>query len=91
MVVKASVLIKKGEEILNSYTRIMWGTLNRRLILARTKHFKCSCTRCADPTEFGSYINALKCSICKCGNVLPTDSLDLKSNWKCDLCQKEMG
>ena len=47
-----------------------------------SKCFWCSCSRCADPTENGSYMSGMKCSKCS-GYLLPTDPLNLDSNWKC--------
>lgn len=53
MTCKASKLIKKGEQIFNSYTKILWGTINRRMHLYYSKNFLCKCERCMEPTEFG--------------------------------------
>ena len=46
----------------------------------------CSCSRCRDPTEFGSYLSALVCEKCdlkKCSAILPHDPLDQDSYWHC--------
>ena len=46
----------------------------------------CSCTRCKDPTEFGSYLSALiceKCNVKKSSSILPHDPLDQDSYWHC--------
>ena len=43
--------------------------------MKQSKCFWCSCARCQDPTEFGTYLSALNCSKCG-GKVLSTDPLD---------------
>lgn len=37
-----------------------------------------------DPTEFGTFIGALKCPSCEKGYLLPIDPVDSFSSWKCD-------
>lgn len=59
--VKAACNIKKGEHITTMYTHALWGTQARREHLKETKYFGCTCKRCADPTELGSYLSAVKC------------------------------
>lgn len=63
----AAQRIGKGEHLTASYTDPLWGTGNRRYFLRQTKHFDCTCSRCSDPTEFGSELSTLKCPKC-CGN-----------------------
>jgi hypothetical protein len=78
MAVRASKLIKKGEQIFNSYTKFLWGTQQRRIHLAYSKNFLCKCPRCIDATEFESYISALKCVRPDCdgvGIMLPVNPL----------------
>lgn len=87
MAVRASKVIKKGEQIFNSYTKFLWGTQQRRVHLAYSKNFLCKCERCLDPTEHGSNISALKCLRPGCDNVLlPVDPLAIKSMWECSKC-----
>lgn len=43
------------------YTHALWGTQARREHLRETKYFSCKCTRCADPTELGTYLSGLRC------------------------------
>lgn len=45
MVARAATLIKEGDEIFHSYTRIIWGTASRLYHLKNTKHFICKCKR----------------------------------------------
>lgn len=87
MIVRASVFIPKDAEIFHSYVRIIWGTLTRRYLLHRTKHFLCTCERCRDASEFGGNLSALACQSCG-GISLPTEPLHLKSTWKCVRCAK---
>lgn len=47
---RAMRLIKQGEEMFNSYTKLLFATPFRRIFLAKTKNFMCSCERCSDPT-----------------------------------------
>lgn len=87
MAVRASKLIRKGEQIFNSYTKFLWGTQQRRIHLAYSKNFLCKCERCLDPTELNSYISALKCVRPGCDStLLPLDPLAIKSPWQCKNC-----
>lgn len=91
MAVYASRKIKAGEQITTSYTRILWDTSTRRLHLFRTKQFWCNCDRCADPTELGTYLGALRCQTKDCsGRLLSSAPLVESSDWKCDQCQKSL-
>lgn len=91
MAVRASKLIRKGEQIFNSYTKFLWATLQRRVHLAYSKNFLCKCERCLDPTEFGSYISALKCVRPECDNMmLPLDPLVVTSPWQCKNCNLKL-
>jgi len=60
--------VASGEELTLCYTGILFPTHIRQTIFQQTKHFRCSCTRCEDPTEMGTFPVALKCS--SCGDVL---------------------
>lgn len=86
IIFKAAVDIKEGDHIKTSYTRLSWGTYERRKDLLDNKYFLCCCPRCMDPTEIGSYFSALKCSNCKDGYLLQKDCAKLESNWKCSSC-----
>ena len=56
------------------------------LMLQADWHFDCMCKRCSDPTECGSFISAVKCFDCGSDRVLPVDSLDYDSTWRCGRC-----
>ncbi|CAG9784232.1 unnamed protein product [Diatraea saccharalis] len=87
MTVKAVKPIRAGAEIFTCYTGTLWGTPSRRMYLYKTKHFLCQCDRCADPTERGTLLAALKCFSAECpGSLLPTQPLKLSSPWQCLQC-----
>ena len=52
----SQVPIKSGEEITITYTSLLRPVLERREKLEYLWHFTCQCTRCQDPTEFGTFI-----------------------------------
>lgn len=54
--------VKTGEHLSITYTDPLWGTTQRLAHLADTKFFVCKCPRCSDPTEFGTYFSAVKCT-----------------------------
>ncbi|KAK9883483.1 hypothetical protein WA026_001657 [Henosepilachna vigintioctopunctata] len=88
--------IQKGDHLSICYTDPLWGTLNRRQHLYETKFFWCTCSRCSDVTEFGTYFSALKCQEENCdGNILPKTFLQRMdntkdSNWHCNKCGKNI-
>ncbi|XP_017051435.1 SET domain-containing protein SmydA-8 [Drosophila ficusphila] len=88
--VRAGCDLRKGEHLQITYTNILWGTQLRQHHLRLTKHFSCRCSRCMDPTEYGTYFSALAClgdvnQTCS-GNHLPVDPLDENTQWKCNSC-----
>ncbi|KMR04866.1 protein isoform b [Lasius niger] len=86
--VSAALPITAGEELTMSYTDLLWDTSSRRQFLRATKHFSCECSRCSDPSEFGSQLGALLCAKDDCsGHLLPRNPLSLESPWICDRCQ----
>ncbi|XP_031343387.1 SET domain-containing protein SmydA-8-like isoform X3 [Photinus pyralis] len=89
MTVKASMPIKKGDEICHSYTKTFWGTCVRQPYLRQTKHFSCVCFRCQDPTECGSNLCAINCTRCT-GVVLPSYDTNANVIWRCLKCNFAM-
>lgn len=90
----ATVPIAKGELITTTYTQSLWGTLDRRKQLKQSKWFDCECDRCKDPTEFGTYLGSIYCSLCNgpgsitTGSMLvSSDPLDENALWKCEKCE----
>ncbi|KAH8285009.1 hypothetical protein KR054_003933 [Drosophila jambulina] len=88
--VRAGGALRKGDHLQITYTNILWGTQMRQHHLRMTKHFTCHCTRCTDPTEYGSYVSALAClgDVNKtCGGThLPVNPVEEDTQWKCDSC-----
>ena len=80
--------IAAGEVISATYTKSLYSTMERLEHLNVSKCFMCECERCEDPTEFGSFLSAIKCSMCP-GRLMPKDPLNVDSNWKCDQCDNE--
>ncbi|GBP27660.1 SET domain-containing protein SmydA-8, isoform A [Eumeta japonica] len=68
----AGTSIPSGDHLSVCYTDPLWGTEGRRHHLAESKFFECSCSRCADKTEFGTMYSAVKCRKKNCkGYLLP--------------------
>jgi hypothetical protein len=85
----ATVPIKGGQPLTQLYGRIFKGTHRRQELLQNIYYFSCSCPRCSDPTELGTFFSAIKCSMKKCvGYLLPKTPLDISptSKWKCNVC-----
>jgi len=64
--------IAKGEILSISYTQPLRSTIQRRVHLRQAKCFDCSCARCRDPEELGSFAGAQTCLKCKAGKVTNT-------------------
>ena len=82
----ASVDIAKNEAILFNYGRALDSFEERRKQLKEFKFFECECSRCKDPTDFGTFVGALKCYKCSTGAVVRVR--DNKVKWKCLSCDK---
>ena len=78
--------LEPGTPITITYCSTISGTQERRSKLAQTKLFSCTCHRCSDPSEFGSYLSALKCPKCQSPTVLPDSFLDDETAWRCGDC-----
>ena len=61
----------EGEEITRNYVPAVYGVPKRKLLLTNNWSISCSCERCSDVTEFGTFVSALKCSSCREGLVVP--------------------
>lgn len=82
LTIRASVPHNAGDLISLCYAYTLQGTLKRREHIKHSKFFDCSCKRCSDPTELGTYASAFRCPKCT-GRVLPTAPLDPNAQWKC--------
>ncbi|XP_050670565.1 SET domain-containing protein SmydA-8-like [Leptidea sinapis] len=87
MFVRAVKPIPAGTELTTCYSGLLWGTPARRLHLFKTKHFWCKCDRCADPTERGTLLSALKCFEPSCASsLIPIEPLKSSTAWRCLDC-----
>ena len=92
MEVRAKRRISAGEEISIQYILETQPTRLRRQLIARKWFFLCSCPRCTDRTEAGTYLDSLKCRSGNCpGRILPVSPLQTDSDFSCDSCQAETG
>merc|ERR1711874_684017 len=85
VVLRARREILEGEEITINYIPPIYGLPKRKLELANEWYFHCSCLRCSDLTEFGTFVSAVKCASCKEGLILPEDTKQ-DSLWRCRFC-----
>jgi len=85
VVVRAQSLIKAGEEITISYFPTNRGNILRRQTIEDLWYFRCSCARCLDDTELGTFLSCVKCRKCQDGIFLPS-STSQESDWKCNAC-----
>lgn len=88
MTVRAVVDIPEGTEVTNTYAPTLWGTRARAAHLAGSKLFTCTCQRCNDPTELGSYISSVACRQCPEGLLVPPSRAG--EGWKCHKCDAVM-
>ncbi|XP_026756195.1 SET domain-containing protein SmydA-8-like isoform X1 [Galleria mellonella] len=82
LTVRAAVPHRAGDLVSLCYAYTLQGTLKRREHIKQTKFFDCSCKRCSDPTELGTYASAFRCPKCT-GRVLSTAPLDPDAQWNC--------
>jgi len=90
----ATTKIKKGEQILISYTDLAEPTMLRQLNLLKNKLFACTCKRCSDPRELGSDCSTLKCPTCLKKGTKPVGELIAGKSlekWTCTVCQTSCG
>ncbi|XP_012550660.3 SET domain-containing protein SmydA-8 [Bombyx mori] len=85
LVCHASVDINIGDIIYYNYTDALKGTDVRQQHLLIGKYFKCTCSRCMDITEVGTYMSSAMCPECKFGYVSRTSLQE----WTCKDCGKE--
>ncbi|XP_068222617.1 uncharacterized protein [Palaemon carinicauda] len=84
LVLRAIDYIPKGAIVSISYTDPQWSTIVRQNHLQKCKQFSCTCKRCLDPTELGTFIGSLICV--RCGSpMISSDPLDTTANWVCTI------
>ena len=86
--VRASVRISKGEQVNISYTPPFFSVIARNNILHRGKQFLCSCRRCGDSTELGTFLSSARCRQCEVGLYQHTGNFS--SEWTCSDCQHHL-
>ena len=79
--------IPKGESVTATYTQTLWDTARRRAHLKIAKCFDCTCKRCSDPTELGTFASSILCCICE-GLIISTNPLKNFADWKCSNCNQ---
>ena len=84
--VRATRSIPKGDEVSIQYLGVRVGNIARKTFFENQWKFICHCNRCLDPTEFGSYLQAIKCKLCidkqETGYMLPSYKT---TNANCDI------
>ncbi|KAJ3647131.1 hypothetical protein Zmor_024666 [Zophobas morio] len=92
--IRANSPISKNTPITSSYINLFEGTHERLFHLKTTKNALCSCPRCTDPTELGTFFSALKCLGTRtepCGGTqLPLEPTSASTMWVCDKCKIEL-
>jgi len=81
---RAKRQIKEGEELCMRYTSFLESGITMRSKLKAEWFFDCGCSRCKDPTEFGSYFSSPKCL---CGGYLLLPDCH-SPTLTCDVCEK---
>ena len=102
--VRAMRSISKGEELTISYIGVTLGNIIRKRSFKSNWKFVCCCKRCCDPTELGTFLQAIRCSKCRQQNtdgyMLPDShnqstgsAIEQDENepeWKCATCTHKM-
>lgn len=90
LVIRTNVPIGKGDLICVAYddSDLLYGTLRRLIPMEVSGMFICKCARCVDPTEFGTFLSALKCQECPRGYLLSLNPTNSFSEWKCNSCAR---
>nr|CAD7441360.1 unnamed protein product [Timema bartmani] len=96
LIIRTAEPILKGKHLSICYSDALWGTANRRHHLSETKFFWCTCERCADPTELGTFFSAIRCKNSPCDGYLLSEhpllqgtpeETPLNSEWRCHTCR----
>ena len=82
--VRTAIDLKKGERLSFSYLDPTDPIWQRQAELLSIYYFSCSCKRCIDPTELGTYLSSLSCSNCSDDYLIPGDGW--LSPWVCSKC-----
>lgn len=82
LVLRAVDHIAAGQVVTTCYTDPQWATMLRQDHLRVSKQFTCTCQRCADPTELGTFMGSSKCPGCG-GPMVSSAPLDPTASWVC--------
>ncbi|XP_023330630.1 protein msta isoform X2 [Eurytemora carolleeae] len=77
----ATVDINMGDEITTNYKSPTLGNIARQPAFKSLWNFQCTCARCIDPTELGTYSSSLLCP--DCTSPIIQESTDLELDWCC--------
>lgn len=87
LVLSSKIDIQSGEEVTIQYISPSMGNIRRRQQIRENWFFDCTCIRCQDSTELGTFLSAVLCQQCASdafsGFLLPKDALDYSSSWVC--------
>jgi len=72
MQLEAQRTILPNTELTIRYNDYMMSQIQRQKFLSEQWFFNCQCSRCQDPTEFGTLTSSLPCQKCQNGSVLPS-------------------
>lgn len=84
---RAAVPIKKGEPLLFSYLPPSDPLWQRQNDLNNLYYFRCTCERCTDHTELGTYFSSPLCRKCSGGFLEPYEGAGRP--WSCPECGDE--
>jgi len=84
MQLEAQRTILPNTELTIRYNDYMMSQIQRQKFLSEQWFFRCQCSRCQDPTEFGTMTSSLPCPDCQNGCLLPSP---YSKNWECRNCE----
>ncbi|KAK8726625.1 hypothetical protein OTU49_009961 [Cherax quadricarinatus] len=82
LVLRAVENISEGDILTTCYTDPQWATMLRQDHLRVSKQFTCTCRRCQDPTELGTFLGSPLCPRCG-GTLVSSAPLDPTADWVC--------
>lgn len=82
LVLRTIQAIPSGTTLTTCYTMPQWPTLLRQDHLRISKQFTCTCHRCQDPTELGTFLGSPLCPICR-SPIVSSQPLDPTALWNC--------
>ena len=83
----ASRNVAAGSQLTTAYVHLHLCTSLRRARLRDDWFFECTCERCRDPTELGTFLDGVRCLRCGEGVLLARAPLEFESDWICDKCE----